>query len=190
MLTAKTMYKNIDSIPELKKEQRRGFLQEHKLYFEKNSRRASNRIIQKRLHSYFRKKNHFYKRKKSLKVLAYLPFASEVPLWQMLQQESHIELYYPVIRGSRLEAQKHIHAPLVPLWKMDFILVPGLFINKQGYRLGRGGGYYDRALRFIDRYKTIFVGYAFQTHRNVLLEPHDIPVGLVISEWHCQKCYG
>lgn len=186
----RTILNPANSIPALKQEQRKVFLQEHKIYFEHNSRRASNRLIENRLNAYFRKKNHYYKRKETLKVLAYLPFASEVPLWHMLQKEKHLQLYYPVTRGNRLEAQQHIHAPLLPLWKMDFVLVPGLFVNKQGYRLGRGGGYYDRALRFVDRYKTIFVGYAFQIQKDVLLEPHDIPVGCIISEWHCRKCYG
>lgn len=170
-----------------KEKLRKQFAVSFQNYFEKNSRFAANRLIKNRLLYFFRQNN---RTKKNLRVMIYEPFASEVPIKQMLLREKHIELYYPVERGNRLEARRKRYDKSIPLWKMDYIVVPGLFIDENGYRLGRGGGFYDRALRFIPRRKTLFAGYAFQTKLSVVLEPHDIPVGSVINEWQCQNCYG
>lgn len=57
---------------------------------------------------------------------------------------------------------------------IDLILVPGLAWNPQGYRIGYGGGFYDRYLK---DYKgpTISLAYAFQ-YQEFKAEPHDVPV--------------
>ncbi|MGN1445190.1 MAG: 5-formyltetrahydrofolate cyclo-ligase [Eubacteriales bacterium] len=66
------------------------------------------------------------------------------------------------------------------------ILVPGLTFDDYGYRLGYGGGYYDRFLRDLARrgILTTTVGLIFEDCRAKELprEAHDIPVDYVISE--------
>jgi 5,10-methenyltetrahydrofolate synthetase len=62
----------------------------------------------------------------------------------------------------------------------DFILVPGVGFNPNGYRLGRGKGYYDK---FLSKYSNLFtVGVCFreQFYLDIPTEPHDIPMQRVL----------
>lgn len=74
--------------------------------------------------------------------------------------------------------------PLIPVEEIDLALVPALCYDRQGYRLGLGGGYYDRWLE-------AFSGCTVGLCRNCLLqdcvptEPHDRQVDLVLTETEC-----
>jgi len=59
----------------------------------------------------------------------------------------------------------------------DVVLVPGLAVDKAGYRLGRGGGSYDRALgRVPVGTLTCVLLYDHEVGLEVPIEPHDRPV--------------
>ena len=63
---------------------------------------------------------------------------------------------------------------------LDFILVPGVAFSPNGYRLGRGKGYYDK---FLSKYTNLFtVGVCFreQFYLDIPTEPHDIPMQRVL----------
>ncbi len=62
---------------------------------------------------------------------------------------------------------------------IDLVIVPGLAYTTTGFRLGYGGGNYDRFLP-LTRAETIGVCFAEQVVDAVPLEPHDLPVGSVI----------
>ncbi len=64
----------------------------------------------------------------------------------------------------------------------DVVLVPGLAVDPRGYRLGRGGGSYDRALgRVPVGTFTCVLLYDDEVGVEVPTEPHDRPVGWAAS---------
>lgn len=66
------------------------------------------------------------------------------------------------------------------------ILVPALAFDRAGFRIGYGGGYYDRFLAELKGAGIAFtaVGLAFSACCTVTLphEPHDMPVDIIIHE--------
>lgn len=69
----------------------------------------------------------------------------------------------------------------VPKTQIDLLLVPGLLFNKQGYRIGFGGGYYDRFLQDFTN-QTISLTSEDQIVGNLPVEPYDIPVQQILTE--------
>lgn len=64
----------------------------------------------------------------------------------------------------------------------DVVLVPGLAVDRRGFRLGRGGGSYDRALARVPVGTfTCVLLYDDEVGLDVPLEPHDRPVGAAAS---------
>jgi 5-formyltetrahydrofolate cyclo-ligase len=73
--------------------------------------------------------------------------------------------------------------PAETLDEVDFALVPALAVDRAGYRLGYGAGYFDRLLagRRQRPYCVSALPAAFVVDR-VPREPHDIAVDLVLDE--------
>lgn len=71
--------------------------------------------------------------------------------------------------------------PLIPREEIDLILVPAVCYDRQGYRLGFGGGYYDRWLEHFDGFR---VGLCRQAvlREKVPTEAHDSRVDLLLTE--------
>jgi 5,10-methenyltetrahydrofolate synthetase len=61
------------------------------------------------------------------------------------------------------------------------LLVPCLGFNEQGYRLGYGGGFYDRTLATLPRPCTLGIAYACQ-QVPFEADSHDVPLDAVITE--------
>lgn len=65
----------------------------------------------------------------------------------------------------------------------DSVLLPVVAFDAGGYRLGYGGGYFDRTLASIARRpRVIAVGYEMQFIETIHAQPHDIPVDYVVTE--------
>lgn len=64
----------------------------------------------------------------------------------------------------------------------SLVFVPGLAADRHGHRLGRGGGSYDRALRFADQDARIAVVlHADEVVDSVPVRDHDVPIHAVLS---------
>lgn len=96
------------------------------------------------------------------------------------------------IRESGQEwAQPRVGAPLQPalaapsqaLLSADLILVPALLADESGTRLGRGGGWYDRALAELTApiYAVVY-SWEVLPAGTLPAESHDVPVDGVVTE--------
>ncbi len=65
----------------------------------------------------------------------------------------------------------------------DTLLVPLVGFDRAGYRLGNGGGYYDRTLAALPK-KPLCIGIGFALGRidSIHLLPHDVPMDFIVTE--------
>jgi 5-formyltetrahydrofolate cyclo-ligase len=73
----------------------------------------------------------------------------------------------------------------------DVLLVPMMAFDNQGYRLGYGGGFYDRTLDMLRAKKTITaigVAYSAQEVDSVAHDSHDQVLDYVLTEKGFHKC--
>ena len=135
----------------------------------------------------------------------YLPLSGEVDTWEMLKQaksDGKRILAPVVLDGQRMIATEltDISASLIsgPYGTLqpknedirrvspediDLVITPGIAFDKQGNRLGRGKGYYDRFLNTLPP-DTILIGLAFrfQIVDRLPVAPHDVPMHRVITD--------
>lgn len=65
---------------------------------------------------------------------------------------------------------------------LEAIVVPGLAFTRDGWRLGYGGGYYDRLLLEAPRAKSAGVAFHGQLVESLPLDPWDRAVGYICTE--------
>ncbi|WP_230413046.1 5-formyltetrahydrofolate cyclo-ligase [Paraburkholderia antibiotica] len=134
----------------------------------------------------------------------YWPLAGEfdargaVSIW--LAADAHREASLPIIRERGTPLEFHAWTPetamrighhriaeptsgrvVVP----ELLFVPCVGFDADGYRLGYGGGYYDRTLAgWPAAQRPITVGIAYEACRTDALqrEAHDIPLDLIVTE--------
>ncbi len=63
-----------------------------------------------------------------------------------------------------------------------FMLLPGLAFDKEGHRLGYGGGFYDKYLNENPCHYKAALAYDFQVFEEIPFEAYDIPVDCLVTE--------
>lgn len=125
-------------------------------------------------------------------IMIFYPKTNEINLLPLLSDTKNF--YLPRINGKFLEICPYKHGDklaksqfntLEPLTKaiapeiLDLIIVPALMADKQGYRLGYGGGYYDRLLSYC-KSKTMCVLPKELVTETLPHEKHDIKIDTII----------
>jgi 5-formyltetrahydrofolate cyclo-ligase len=75
--------------------------------------------------------------------------------------------------------------PDKPVLEPDLVVTPLLAFDRQGRRLGQGGGYYDRALETLRARKSVFVlglAYVGQETHGLPIEAHDQRLDAILTE--------
>ena len=127
-------------------------------------------------------------------VMSYLPYNNEVDLSYI----NNNTFAYPVIKNDNMmdayitdndyiENKYHILEPdinkstLINKNDIDIVIVPCVGFDENKYRLGYGGGYYDRYLKDLSALK---IGVAFEIQKvdNIPYEKNDIVLDIIISE--------
>ncbi|MCS7230535.1 MAG: 5-formyltetrahydrofolate cyclo-ligase [Elusimicrobiota bacterium] len=138
--------------------------------------------------------------KLSKNILIYYPFKKEIDTLELLKYKNK-NFYFPVIdfehkellirkyNGKFVKNKFGIYEPtklendgdIDSLEIIDFILVPGIVFDKRCFRIGYGGGYYDRLLK---KAKSFSCGicYDFQIIDFLPVEEYDVRVSCVLSE--------
>ena len=135
---------------------------------------------------------------KSTLVCAFLPLPSEPQIQPLWAAASGPAFCFPRVRGVELELiqienRAHLAAadwklaafadsPIVAPETVDLILVPGIAFTRDGHRLGRGGGYYDRLLARLPA-STVKLGVCFEPQllADIPTDPHDMRVDEIVS---------
>lgn len=148
--------------------------------------------------------------KKGQKIGVYWPMGSELRLDGFVRaaQKRGAKLYLPYIEprsrrmwftpypadGTKQERKRgraKLHVPQfaghkVRVHGLSILLIPVVGIDREGYRLGQAGGYYDATLSAMKhrlQAKTIGVGFACQLVDRLPHEAHDVPLDGFVSEW-------
>ena len=146
---------------------------------------------------------------KSGAVSGFIPYKSEittVPLMSRLRREGW-QTALPIVIAPEQPLVFRAWAqgePLVPgVWDIpiptdaapevfpDILLVPMLAFDRRGYRLGYGGGFYDRTLeklRMLKKVVAIGVAYHAQMVDEVPTGSYDAPLDYVMTEQETFRC--
>ena len=133
-------------------------------------------------------------------VLTYMPIKSEVDLRPLFESHPQITWVIPRILAEPEHGMLfHVYDPNLLVYhpfgmaepsrnsaavapgEIQLALVPGLAYDRQGWRLGYGGGYYDR---FLKDFPGISLGVVYEklVLENLLRGIYDIPVNGVVTE--------
>ncbi len=70
---------------------------------------------------------------------------------------------------------------------IDAVIVPALAADQRGMRLGYGGGYYDAFLADLE-VVTVCPVFDACVYNCLQVEPHDIPVSILVTETRTVRC--
>ena len=166
------------------KRQQRQQLRQQRKNLPLSFRKTASERIAVRLKKYLRPKR---------KIAVYRAAGSEVDLSLFIHAalKRKVSIFEPLIdKNSRrlwfIEwgKKRTRHAIKYRIEHMSVALIPLIGIDKNGFRLGQGGGFYDYSLSFARRYRpqTIGIGFACQMVDKIITEQHDTALDAFVCE--------
>ncbi|PAV29060.1 5-formyltetrahydrofolate cyclo-ligase [Virgibacillus profundi] len=116
-----------------------------------------------------------WKQNKTIAVPKCSPKEKKLTFYRLESYDQLEVVYYNLLEPKPVESN------VVEKANIDLLVVPGLLFDKKGYRIGFGGGYYDRFLMGYSN-ETVSILHSSQLVENVPAEPFDIPVQHMITE--------
>ena len=141
-------------------------------------------------------RSELYQKAKS--VYGYLPYNQEVRTTAMLRQaqQEGKRVAVPKVYGDEMKfiwlddleqvekGYSNIPEPIADGPEADdptaLVLMPGLAFDREGHRIGYGGGFYDKFLAAEPGHPTLALCYDFQMLPKLETEEFDIPVDVVL----------
>lgn len=131
-------------------------------------------------------------------ILLYHSLPDEVHTHDFLTKwQAKKQLLLPVVVGDELELRRfsspndlqvgayNIQEPVGECFNdfstIELVVVPGMAFDKQGHRLGRGKGYYDRLLPKLTNAYKLGVCFPYQYIEEVPTDEHDIRMDEVLT---------
>lgn len=128
-----------------------------------------------------------------------LPMAIEYDTWLLIDEllDRNIEVYSPqshyddkslsfhrvTARDEVSQDEKGVPIPNIDAVvnnDVDLLIVPGVVFSPEGYRIGYGGGFYDR---FLTSFKNDTASLIFSEQiAETIVKEHDLPVDTLITE--------
>lgn len=121
---------------------------------------------------------------------AFAPIQKE-PDWGSAFQCPPVCLAYPSFEKGQMVFRRYLGQDFLKnlvsylggtLISPEVLIVPGLAFNRQGQRLGRGGGFYDRYLKTCKETLSIGVGFEMQVFGRIPIDSWDESVDILITE--------
>ncbi|WP_338472067.1 5-formyltetrahydrofolate cyclo-ligase [Niallia sp. XMNu-256] len=103
------------------------------------------------------------------------PSDKSMIFYQINHYDQLEKVYYDLLEPKPEETVE------IPKTHLDLIIVPGVLYEQKGYRIGFGGGYYDRFLADFPN-KTVSLVSTLQLKESLPTDPYDIPVQHIITE--------
>lgn len=96
-----------------------------------------------------------------------------------IKSKKDIQVGYANIMEPKIGTTKKVDRA-----EIELLIVPGIIFDPFGYRIGFGGGFYDRYLKnFMNN--TVSLASLKQIIPLIASEPHDVPVQYLITEKGC-----
>jgi 5-formyltetrahydrofolate cyclo-ligase len=145
------------------------------------------------------------------RVLLYASFRSEVETEAMIEEAIALgkKVLIPKVNQETSTLSKHVINGLhetspgymgipepdseecLKVEDIHFIVVPGVAFDERGWRIGYGGGYYDRLLPRVKGIRSIAaLAYEEQMFEELPHEEHDVGMDIIITDRRVIDCRG